>query len=101
MPIYAINLNESKEETIRVLQLLFAHGYVFEARDRIRDVNIFLEKYNLKYKTKFCDWYWLLLNKDPECKMVVSAYSCMPSYAVEITVEDFLKLQHPCATPEF
>lgn len=89
--IYAICINENREETLRVLQLLFNYGYVFDARRRLKAIPKFLEEYGLKTKTKFCDWFWIILNKDEECKMVISAWSCMPSYAVEITVEDFLK----------
>ena len=55
--IYAICINENREETLRVLQLLFNYGYVFDARRRLKAIPKFLEEYGLKTKTKFCDWF--------------------------------------------
>ena len=95
--IYAINIKESREETLRVLQLLFAYGYVFDSTHRIRTVEKFLHRYDLTNRTKFTDWFWIILNKDDECKRVITGWSCMPSYAVEIKVEDYLKLHAAAA----
>jgi hypothetical protein len=97
---YAICINESREETIRVLQLLFANGYVFDARYRLKTIDPFLVIYDLVEKTKFLDWIYLILNRDEECKMVITGWSCRPSDACLITVEDFLNLQKPPAVPQ-
>jgi hypothetical protein len=75
-----------------VLELLFSHGYVFDSVHRIKTVEKFLHRYDLTNKTKFTDWFWIILNKDSECKRVITGWSCLPSYAVEIKVEDYLKL---------
>ena len=99
-PAYAICIKESREETIRVLQLLFANGYVFDSSHRFKTVDKFLVEYGLVERTKFIDWVYLVLNRDEECRMVVSGWSCMPSDAHHITVEDFLSLQKPAVVPE-
>jgi hypothetical protein len=83
---YAIKVNENKPEIIRVMEILFAHGYVFERNQRIRTIGQFLDTYS-----NFHYWYWIVLNTDRDCKAVVTAYSDLLPGFKETTIEDLFK----------
>jgi hypothetical protein len=89
--VYAIKVNQNEKEVLRVLRILFAHGYVFERDERLRTIESFQKEYNTTGRCngdRFYYWHWLVLNYDKECKAVVMAFSEFLSGFVEIKIEN-------------
>ena len=81
---YAINVKGNKKELLRVLEILFSHGYVFEA-GRIRTIKEFLKDHG---DSDWRYWRYLVLNYDKECKAMVTAYGDISLNIVVIKIED-------------
>ena len=89
--IYAIKVYGDEKEVLRVLRILFAHGYVFEKDERLRTMESFRREYNTNHgvnSDRFYYWNWIVLNYDKECKAVVTAFSDPLSSFVEVKIED-------------
>jgi len=79
-----------KEELFRVLSLLFATGYVFNAEFRFRTIKDFINQYGDNHN--YVDWNYITFPKESGCNVVVDARWLAPTPFKKITVEDFLKL---------
>jgi len=87
--IYAIRVNENRSEILKVLKILFAHGYVFDTNKRLRTTDSFLKWYD----GDFIHWKWIVLNTDSTCKAVVTAYYDIPYGFIGTTAEAFIELK--------
>lgn len=90
--IYTINVNSSRENLKKVLETLFAKGFVFTAR-RIRTFEKFVEAFPKDYAHGYFGWNWITIGGDIECKMVLDAYTDMPwSTNKAVTLDEFVQL---------
>jgi len=90
---YAIELKGTEKDTIRVLTILFLHGYVLDGERRIKSWDEYTVLLN-EYIPDYPAWKYVVTNKYKTCKAVVSVWTTPPDDSEIISLEKFLKLNH-------
>ena len=70
-PVTYFIRTKTRGDIFRILEILFSHGYVFGAHERIKTIKGFEKGYG--YAT-LSGWNWLVIGDDSECKMVINVY---------------------------